>query len=253
MCVSNGKHQQSSLLLPPTSILQYLSLPPLSPDLRPPAHQTSLNPHSSSSFQAAQFTMDVPSSTPRRLPPRGPPQQHPTPKHIADIFPPTQPAPLHTRGKSTSNESWDPQPTAQEFTAGTPGSSSNLSEMFDRTLQLAQGTPTRPQTAPSKRQQGLQAIHEDENSGGTGDTSIVKLEDNPPAAPRRYNKENAPPKGEQTPGRGGNTGGLQRSHAQRSGRTYDPFRDMTLDEIEKLSKPQVKRLKDVAHLCKISP
>lgn len=119
--------------------------------------------------------------------------------------------------------------------------------MFDRSLQLAPNTPTKPQVTPSKRQ--LQAIHEDDNSGNTGDTSVIKLEEQLATTPRRYNKENAPPKGEPTPGRGGNTGGLHRSYAQRSGRTYDPFRDMTIDEIEKLSKPQVKRLKDVAHLC----
>lgn len=201
--------------------------------------------------------MDVPSSTPRRLPPRNS-QQHNAPKHIADIFPPTQPAPLHTRGNgngngnSAVNETWDPQPTAQEFTAG---AGSNLGEMLDRSLQLEPSTPTWPQPTPSKRH--LQAIHEDDNSGIAGETSIIRLED--PPVPHRHNKENAPPKGEQvqpqpqqqqTPGRGGNTGGLQRSYAQRSGRTYDPFRDMTIDEIEKLSKPQVKRLKDVAHLCR---
>lgn len=197
--------------------------------------------------------MDVPSSTPRRLPARNS-QQH-TPKHIADIFPPTQPAPLHIRGNSSNNETWDPQPTAQEFTAGIP-SGSHLSEMFDRSLQLAPSTPTKPQATPSKRH--LNAIHEDDNSGIIGDSSIIKLEDRPQPAqtqtPRRHNKENAPPKGEQPPpGRGGNTGGLQRSYAQRSGRAYDPFRDMTIDEIEKLSKPQVKRLKDVAHLCRFPP
>ncbi|KAH0613909.1 uncharacterized protein H6S33_005795 [Morchella sextelata] len=194
--------------------------------------------------------MDVPSSTPRRLPPRNPPQQNSpsAPKHIADIFPPTQPAPLHIR--SSHNENWDPQPTNQEFTPGTPVGGNSLSEIFDRSLQLSPTPSSKPQATPSKRQ--LQAIREDNNANNTnnaGDNSIIKLED--PGAQRRHNKENAPPKDAaplQPQRTGGNTGGLHRSYAQRSGRSYDPFRDMTLDEIEKLSKPQVKRLKDVAHL-----
>lgn len=85
-----------------------------------------------------------------------------------------------------------------------------------------------------------------DEGGNVGDTSVVRNEDhNPPG--RRHQKENMPlySKASEPLQRGG----LQRSHAQSGRRAYDPFRDMTMDEIEKLSKPQVKRLKDVAHLC----
>ncbi|PWW78482.1 kinase-like protein [Tuber magnatum] len=188
--------------------------------------------------------MDVPSS-PRRLPPRNPMHQSQSSspqKHINEIFPLAPPLPLHTR---SNNESWDPQPSSEEFV--TPSSSpskgnSTLVEVFDRSLQLTpSSSPTKPQATPSKRM--LQAIDEDGNGGSAG----VRMDDE--RLSRKHNKENAPPfsKATEVSQRGNAGSGLQRSHAQ-SRRAYDPFRDMTIDEIEKLSKPQVKRLKDVAHL-----
>ena len=192
--------------------------------------------------------MDVPSSSPRRLPPRDPthqsqPASSPS-KHINEVFPLAPPPPLHTR---SNNESWDPQPSSEEFI--TPSSSPSkgntaLVEVLDRSLQLTpNSSPAKPQATPSKRM--LQPIDEDGNGGGAG---FGRMDDGRPS--RKNNKENAPPfsKATEVPQRANAGPGLQRSHAQ-SRRAYDPFRDMTIDEIEKLSKPQVKRLKDVAHLC----
>ena len=192
--------------------------------------------------------MDVPSSSPRRLALRSPTHQSQSssspPKHINEILPLVPPPPLHTR---SNNESWDPQPSSEEFI--TPSSSPSkgntaLAEVLDRSLQLTpNSSPTKPQATPSKRM--LQAIDEDGDGGGAG---VGRMDDERPS--RKNNKENAPPfsKATEVSQRGNAGPGLQRSHAQ-SRRAYDPFRDMTIDEIEKLSKPQVKRLKDVAHLC----
>ncbi|KAL7273678.1 serine/threonine-protein kinase dbf2 [Rhizina undulata] len=189
--------------------------------------------------------MDVPSSAPR-LPPRNPAHQSQSSssslKHVTDVFPLVPPPPLHTR---SANESWDPQPTSQDFTssASPVKSVAQLTEMFDKSLQFAPSSaPAKPQPTPSKKL--LHSINEDEF---VGDSSVIRSEDNG-MIPRKHNKENAPPFGkEKNVAAQNNTGGLHRSYAQ-SKRTYDPLRDMTIDEIEKFSKPNVKRLKDVAHL-----
>ena len=83
-----------------------------------------------------------------------------------------------------------------------------------------------------------------------GDTSVVRMEENS-KAPRRTPKESAVLAVAARDARK-STGPASRGYASGRTRQYDPFKDMSLEDLEKLSKPSVKRLKDVAHLCKLA-
>lgn len=180
--------------------------------------------------------MDIPSSTPRRNGQRNPAAHDPyTPKHVSEIFSITNPPPLHSR---STNESWNPQPTIDWQTpssspAKTSGSQ-HLAELFDRSLQLPPSpAPGSSATPPPKRFLG--SFNDDTDHS---DASIVRSGESDKRS-SRYKKENTNVQDQAG-------AGLQRSTKKK----YNPFRDMTPEEIEKLSNPSVKRLKDVAHLCK---
>lgn len=188
--------------------------------------------------------MDDPTTTPRWAAHRNLLAHQELPslsKHVTDLFPLVPPPPLHTR---SANESWDPQPSVEW---STPSSSptkgaAHLTELFDKSLQLTStSSPLRLQPNPSKRMLG--AIDEDNN---------LKVDDSG-IPPNRYNKENSPPPPTDKspePKRQALAAGLQRGYAQSARKKYDPYRDLDFEDVEKLAKPQVKRLKDVAHLCK---
>lgn len=208
--------------------------------------------------------MDIPSSTPRGNPQRNPQRNlpHPDQQYYASndrhpMDPVGSLSPPLIRSTNRPNQSWDPQPsdewnTPQSSPTKSSGSA-HLSELFDRNLQLTPTpgqSPTKTPQTPSKRATGLReedlaasVVRGHGQEGGVGR----------PLRPRRIKKENVP--GEEP------TTNLHRrsrvepsSGYNRSTRgKYDPFRDMTVDEIEKLSKPSVKRLKDVAHLCMYPP
>ncbi|TGZ85551.1 kinase-like protein [Ascodesmis nigricans] len=179
--------------------------------------------------------MDIPSSSPRRYLPRSPAAHDQyTPKHVSEIFNIGNPPPLHAR---PTNESWNPQPSVDWQTpASSPAKNSgsqHLSQLFDRSLQLSPlSAPVKPSANPNKRFLGT--FNDDTDHS---DTSIVRSTDNEKRT-SRIRKENVP-----TDEKPSGTG-LQRSTKKK----YNPLRDMTPEEIEKLQKPSVKRLKDVAHL-----
>lgn len=151
------------------------------------------------------------------------------------------PPPLHTR---STNETWDPQPSTDWNTPssspvkGSTTGGPHLAELFDKSLQL---TPTAsPQKTPPTPTKRLQGITEYGN-----DTSIIRS-DGGARVPRERRKTK-----EQLALERDIRGAIHtKESSQTTRRKYDPFRDMTADEIEKLTKPSVKRLKDVAHLCK---
>lgn len=187
--------------------------------------------------------MDI--STPRRNTARSPayiqdpPNNADSPKNPLDMSAP--PPPLHPR---KTNESWDPQPSIDW---STPQSSptKQLTELFDRSLQLTPSpSPTKPQPTPSKRLPRPLVSEENTN----GDISIAKADESI-RPQRKNNKENALSSSPEKEGRKSiGTGALSRSRAQSTKKRYDPFDDMSLEDLEKLAKPSVKRLKDVAHL-----
>jgi hypothetical protein len=187
--------------------------------------------------------MDV--STPRRHPPRNPANQ--ASKHLPDV---SSTVPLHSR---PTNESWNPQPTIDWSTpqpSPTKGTA-QLAELFDRKLHLAPSSQTKPPPSPPPplppppppSKWPLRNINEEQN----GDvTSIIRPEEVRHAV-RRNNKENTL---STSPGKEGKKStALSRSYARSAGKKYDPRNDLSLEDLENLRKPSVKRLKDVAHLC----
>lgn len=110
-----------------------------------------------------------------------------------------------------------------------------LGELFDRSLQLTPAaSPVKSSASPSKRFVG--ASNEDEQN----DTSIIRPEE---SARRHRREETSRAAGSRADGTGTPAGRSTR-------KKYNPLKDMTVEEIEKLASPSVKRLKDVAHLCK---
>ncbi|KAI5795523.1 kinase-like domain-containing protein [Geopyxis carbonaria] len=149
------------------------------------------------------------------------------------------PPPLHTR---STNETWDPQPSTDWNTPssspvkGSTSGGHHLAELFDKSVQLTPtSSPSKAQPTPIKR---LQAITEYGD-----DTSIIRSEGG-----SRVPRERRKTKEHLTLERDIRGGVHSKEPSQSTRRKYDPFRDMTADEIEKLTKPSVKRLKDVAHL-----
>ena len=220
-------------------------LPP--PPLPPCAAQSSplLNPESTKLFSQ----MD--SQTPRRTPARNSPAAHEppflagSPKHLTDFstHAPPPPLPLHTRA---TNESWDPQPSVEW---NTPQSSptkntAQLVELFDRNLHLAPSpSPPPPQPTPSKR--ALRTRYED----NAINASVIKLDDGG-KTPGRNDKENA----QQKEHRKSTGAAMSRGTYGHSARKkYNPLDELTMEDHQKLAKPSVKRLKDVAHLCNTLP
>jgi len=161
--------------------------------------------------------------------------------HLAEQMPPPPP-PLHSRA---ANESWDPQPNVEwntPYSSPTKGSTAHLVELFDKQIQLAPSPSPRPRPTPSKRT--LKTPVSDD-----GDTSVVRMDENS-KAPKRTPKESAVLAAAARDAKK-TTGPASRGYASGRTRQYDPFKDMSLEDLEKLSKPSVKRLKDVAHLCKL--
>lgn len=195
--------------------------------------------------------MDI--STPRRNPARNshaaqePPYLSGSPKHLTDFssHAPPPPLPLHARA---TNESWDPQPSVEW---NTPQSSptkntAHLVELFDKSLQLApSSSPTTPQPTPTKR--ALRTRNEDHNANA----SVLKLDDGGKVTRRNNNKENAASFAPDREHRKSTGAAMSRGYGQSGRKKYDPMNDLTLEDLEKLAKPSVKRLKDVAHLCRL--
>ncbi|KAF8533015.1 kinase-like domain-containing protein [Trichophaea hybrida] len=190
--------------------------------------------------------MDI--STPRRNPVRNshaaqePPYPSGSSKHLTDFssHAPPPPLPLHTRA---TNESWDPQPSVEWNTPQSSPSKStaHLVEIFDKSLQLApSSSPATPQPTPTKR--ALRARNED-----NANASVIKLDDGGKAQ-RRNNKENAASSAPDKEQRKSTGAAMSRGYGQSGRKKYDPMNDLTLEDLEKLAKPSVKRLKDVAHL-----
>jgi len=190
--------------------------------------------------------MDPP-TTPRRLGARNLNQKQKEPAHVSspkpavDIFSRSLPPPLHGRTKSG-------EPTEDTFgalgTSPKKTGNSQLADMFDNTLRLApSSSPAKPQPTPTKR-----LVNNPNEDNQPTEISMLRM-DEKVGLRRRNNKENARPilTKENT------TSTLpaisENGTAPTMRKKYDPLRNLTVEEREKLAKPQVKRLANVAQLC----
>ncbi|KAF8473975.1 kinase-like domain-containing protein [Kalaharituber pfeilii] len=191
--------------------------------------------------------MNNSSSTPRRLGARNLNQKQkeasPSPqKHAAEPFTPSNPPPLTPRIRAEpSDEKLGGLGTSPTKRNG----GSQLADMFDSSLRLTPTSPsTKPQPTPTKKQ--LQSINED---GQATEVSTLKMDERT-GLKRRNNKENAHPglaKEDTTVGLPPvtETGNQPTTVRKMKG---EPMRSLTVEEREKLAKPQVKRLANVAQL-----
>ncbi|KAI5816651.1 kinase-like domain-containing protein [Pyronema omphalodes] len=203
--------------------------------------------------------MDV--SSPRRIPLRNsnnpaatahhePPYLHGSPKHLEGFtHTPTPPIPLHQRAM---NESWDPQPNDDWNTPASSPRKQNaarLAELFDKQLQLSPSTsPAPPEAAtPPPGKRALRAKGEGDSNANA---SVIRLDKAREAAERKEarNKENSSVTSSDREGRKSTSATGSRTHGTGGRKKYNPMDELTMEDLEKLGKPQVKRLKDVAHL-----
>lgn len=128
------------------------------------------------------------------------------------------------------------------------GGVSELSGMFDSTLRLAPNSPpAKPQPTPTKK-----LVNKPNEDTQVSEISMLRM-DEKPGLKRRNNKENARP----TLTKEDTTATLpviseSGTAAPTMRKKYDPLRNLTVEEREKLSKPQVKRLANVAQLCMLT-
>ena len=133
--------------------------------------------------------------------------------------------------------------------------------MFDAETDSAATASGAPPSTPSKTQQPrqpnrLKAIVEDDINANSprspvGDSSVLHF-GQPVSPTKRNNKENDPPR---TNAENMRTGRLTKNQMIAEGkvvrtRHYDPARPLTAEETAKLATPKVKRLANVAQLCK---
>lgn len=190
---------------------------------------------------------------------------------------PMPPPPLHVR---SGNETESPHtPTQQAFTSPTqtpqgspsknrmPPGSNAIPDVFDNAfkLQAAQFPsstnvgPHSQTSAPTSPIKGFVPIAEDPFVGV--DESIIHTEtSHTPGSPtRRSNKENTPPgskvakeivspQSQAAASRREPYSPREEAPVARKG--YEAQRGLTVEELEKLQKPQVKRLANVTQLCK---
>lgn len=152
------------------------------------------------------------------------------------------------------NESWDPQPNDDWNTPASSPRKQNaarLAELFDKQLQLSPSTsPAPPEAAtPPPGKRALRAKGEGDSNANA---SVIRLDKAREAAERKEarNKENSSVTSSDREGRKSTSATGSRTHGTGGRKKYNPMDELTIEDLEKLGKPQVKRLKDVAHLCK---
>ncbi len=195
-----------------------------------------------------------------------------------DFILPVPPPLLHTR---SGNETYDgPRtPIQQGFTSPTqtpqgspsknrmPPGANDLPNVFDNAMKLTPTTFSSPvkggrqaqtSTSPSK---SAKSIAEDEANGAEDGMARRDYGAMPGSPTRKSNKENTPPgfKAAKESNFTQNQAAASRQELYQPReqleppprRGYTPQRGLTAEEIEKLQKPQVKRLANVTQLCKI--
>lgn len=191
--------------------------------------------------------MDTP-STPHRLGARNinqkqkEPAYASSPKSGVNLFSQSLPPPLQARTGSTDSVDGASGPFGAS--PKKPGVS-QLVNVFDSTLRLAPTSPpAKPQPTPTKK-----LVNHTNEDSKMPEISTLRV-DEKLGLKRRNNKENARP----TLIREDTTATLPvisetGTAAPTTRKKYDPLRNLTVEEREKLAKPQVKRLANVAQLC----
>lgn len=191
--------------------------------------------------------MDPP-STPRRLGVRNlnqkqkEPAYSSPPKHVVDTVPQNIASP-HSNKKS-SGEFTDESSSVHSVSSSRK-TTAQLAEMFDSTLRLAPtSSPAKPQPTPVKKM-----VSKPNEENQPTEISMLRM-DEKTGLKRRNNKENTRPnllKEDTTAILPPISESGTAAHTMR--KKYDPLRNLTVEEREKLAKPQVKRLANVAQLC----
>ncbi|RPB27487.1 kinase-like protein [Terfezia boudieri ATCC MYA-4762] len=192
--------------------------------------------------------MDPP-ATPRRLGARNLNQKQKEPAHVSspkpptvDIFSQSLPPPRSLHGRTKSGEPTDDTSRALG-TSPKKIQSPQLVDMFDSTLRLAPTSPpAKPQPTPTKK-----LVNTPNEDNQPTEISMLRM-DEKGGLRRRNNKENARPiltRESTTPALPAIS---ENGTAPTMRKKYDPLRNLTVEEREKLAKPQVKRLANVAQL-----
>jgi hypothetical protein len=147
-----------------------------------------------------------------------------------------------------------------------PPGATSLASLFDSALKLTPIAALSPTKAARSQQSSPVLMPKDGGSSYFEDNSIFKENtfihqelSSAPASPKKSTKENAPPSGrlpkESAYQPSAAATSRQELYQQRDlggavGRKgYDPQRGLSMEDLEKLQKPQVKRLANVTQLC----
>lgn len=187
-----------------------------------------------------------------------------------DFTLPLPPPLLHTR---SGNELYDRPhtPLGHGFTTPTstpqgspsknklPPGANDLPSVFENAMKLVPGSPTRPgrqQLSPHSPNKGGRQVQE----GNVDDDAIRQQYSTAPGSPiRKSNKENTPPGARLVKETSfTNHAALSRQEPYQTRDTsevtsrprYNTQRGLTPEELEKLQLPKVKRLANVAQLCR---
>ena len=200
-----------------------------------------------------------------------------SPSGLQKIVLPVPPPPLHTR--SVNGQERPHTPTQHGFTSPTqtpqgspsknrqPPGSNNLPDVFENSLKL-QPTPVsspaksnKQTSTPSSPRGGGINIAEDGYFGIDQSLTSGDSRQTPGSPTRKSNKENTPPNGKPI-----KEYSHQQNHAAASRQElyspkdqlslakkgYEIQRGLSPEDLEKLQKPQVKRLANVTQLCKLN-
>lgn len=142
-----------------------------------------------------------------------------------------------------------------------PPGANSLSDIFDKALKLTPITVLSPskagrpqQSSPVLSPKGRNVPTDDSSLNGMDDSVLHRDSFSIPGSPtRKSNKENAPPgsrQGKEAPYlQSSAAASRQELYQPRERKGYEAQKGPTVEELEKLQKPQVKRLANVTQLC----
>jgi cell cycle protein kinase DBF2 len=199
-----------------------------------------------------------------------------SPGGLPKVVLPVPPPPLHTR--SVNGQERPQTPTQHGFTSPSqtpqgspsknrqPPGSNNLPDVFEHSLKLqptpgsGQAKPSKQNSTPSSPRGGIN-IAEDGYLGIDQTMGYADSRQAPGSPTRKSNKENTPPNGkplkEYLHQQNYAAASRQELYSPKeqgptARRGYEAQRGLSAEDLEKLQKPQVKRLANVTQLCKLN-